>query len=615
MVSVVSVLFTSCQDNPYTGLGDFHSQSAPQKVGFYAGSGTQTRTEMLENGLSATWAADDRIALWAKGSSGSYALSNHHFGTYGIDFQRGYFTSELSSPMADDTYTYYCCYPVPTSVDGTKATFTMPAVQDGKASKGVDIMVATPAQHGALAPLPEVEDHSGMRLVMNRMMHQFRFYLPAEDTQMQGEAIEKIVLTFPAPVTGDVSVDVADPSAAPVLAGGDEKITLQLKEPISVEKGNYACVAFVPSSFTAGQSLQVKAYTSDKVVKIDPIDLRARNFQAGHSTPVILRVNDVVEYPYSITFRVAANNLGEGVNTIVLTAPSGCAWDTDGSNVYTYNPGHKINVGEEFVFRFEDEAQYRAFSGKSISVTYDSDNTITYQTVNLPNMNSTDKVSASLTVPYLFYEDFSGIPDFSDGHDNPTVGMGSDLYVGISEMSGWSMNGWYGARVGGQKGTAIRLCCRVQNVAKTAYYKGRIYTPFITNIKEGKDVNISVSFRYGSAKKEMRSSNAKAYLYFGINTLDEVLNPDDQDLIGGVIAGSGYGNSIPSSLSPMIINGEALSTSGGSYTSFDGMKTVKVENFDNHMRLSWIVSSDFSTTFANGNFWLYLDDIKVQIVD
>ena len=65
----------------------------------------------------------------------------------------------------------------------------------------------------------------------------------------------------------------------------------------------------------------------------------------------------------------------------------------------------------------------------------------------------------------------------------------------------------------------------------------------------------------------------------------------------------------------MIINGEALSTSGGSYTSFDGMKTVKVENFDNHMRLSWIVSSDFSTTFANGNFWLYLDDIKVQIVD
>ncbi len=64
----------------------------------------------------------------------------------------------------DGTYTYMCCYPVPSSVNGTKATFNLPAVQDGKASGGADIMIATPVEHGPLAPVPDPEDHSGMSL-------------------------------------------------------------------------------------------------------------------------------------------------------------------------------------------------------------------------------------------------------------------------------------------------------------------------------------------------------------------------------------------------------------------------------------------------------------------
>ena len=71
----------------------------------------------------------------------------------------------------------------------------------------------------------------------------------------------------------------------------------------------------------------------------------------GHRMNGIIK--EVKEYPYKMTFKVAANNLGEGVNTIILTAPAGCKWTADGSNVYRYTPGHKINAGEVIGFYFD----------------------------------------------------------------------------------------------------------------------------------------------------------------------------------------------------------------------------------------------------------------------
>ena len=115
--------------------------------------------------------------------------------------------------MPEGTYTYYCSYPAPLSVNGTTAVFDVPAVQDGKVTGGADVMVASPAVHGPLTSLPEIEDHSNMRMEMNRMMHQFRFYVPEEDQLLGDEKIERILMTFPTPVTGDVVLDVAEKDA------------------------------------------------------------------------------------------------------------------------------------------------------------------------------------------------------------------------------------------------------------------------------------------------------------------------------------------------------------------------------------------------------------------
>ena len=115
----------SCQRE---GLPEGHNKSEPVTVGFYAAGNGGSRTQMLENGLSASWVQGDEIALWAVDASGSYTLSNRKFTTYGIDGPIGMFTSTLDSAMPEGTYTYYSCYPAPNSTSGTRAYFTVPSV-------------------------------------------------------------------------------------------------------------------------------------------------------------------------------------------------------------------------------------------------------------------------------------------------------------------------------------------------------------------------------------------------------------------------------------------------------------------------------------------------------
>ena len=79
LVALAAVVLPSCADEFRAEVGN---NETSYQVGFYAG-GVQTRTEMLENGLSAMWTADDQIALWARNSSGSLTLSrdSHEIGS------------------------------------------------------------------------------------------------------------------------------------------------------------------------------------------------------------------------------------------------------------------------------------------------------------------------------------------------------------------------------------------------------------------------------------------------------------------------------------------------------------------------------------------------------
>lgn len=134
------------------GCGDFESTESeviPSSVNvvFAVGNTPRTRTEYDVETKRFVWKTGDEVAVWAKSSVGAFALGNQTFRLLASgaghqsagepDNSAAYFTSTLPSPMEDGIYSYYMTYPVPESVGGTTATFTVPDVQDGAAPEGL----------------------------------------------------------------------------------------------------------------------------------------------------------------------------------------------------------------------------------------------------------------------------------------------------------------------------------------------------------------------------------------------------------------------------------------------------------------------------------------------
>ena len=591
-LSVLSglLMISSCMDDFKMELPEV-DPSGKVTVGFFAG-GTQTRTAMLPNGLSTEWVSGDEIAVWAMNSSGSYALTNQTFRTYGIDSSRGFFSSTLDAAMPEGTYTYYCCYPVPLSVSGTQVTFDVPAEQDGKAGNGADIMVATPVQHAALAAIPDPEDHSGMSMSMNRMMHQFRFWIPSSNTILNGEGLERIYLTFPSAVAGNVTVDVASPTTAPVLSGTDSHMILwpdgYLHMSTSDDNPQYSCLAFAPTSFDAGQSLVVKAYTDTKIAIFDPIDLQGRTFLPGHSTPVKLNVKELIDMG-RFRFTVSANNLGENANSVTLTAPAGCVWGDTGSNVFTYAPGYEITAGETFEIIFEDIDAYRALSGQSITVSFDTEHVTTTETIVLPDMTTGSLTHISAALPYLLYEDFSTVPTFSSNDAYKTSSAGS---MGAHSF----LNGWTGGRIGAEATKCIRIACRRET---SADYDARVDSAPILQLK--KSAKISVTFDYGMNNQ-----------FGGISI---ITNPDvgQTFFVGYVTSTEGYKSGDTDGTFDSA-NQRYVFEKTGSYDSTPNTDTYYINNVPTGtVRITWRTEVQHQAGTNNTTCWLYIDNVKVQI--
>ena len=69
-------------------------------------------------------------------------------------------------------------------------------------------------------------------------------------------------------------------------------------------------------------------------------------------------------------------------------------------------------------------------------------------------------------------------------------------------------------------------------------------------------------------------------------------------------------------MTQIALQGEILTGRDGSYTNMPSTKSVDLSGFDNKMRITWMVSTDATTTTSsgNGNYWIYMDDITVSIV-
>ena len=596
---------------------EFKAES-PQnvEVGFYVGD-DKTRTSMLSDGLSTKWEADDELALWARNSEGDFILQNQIFKIYGSELSRGFFTSTLSSAMPDGEYTYYCCYPEPLSVEGTKVSFSVPSVQDGAVSGGADVMVATPVSYGPLKALPEIEDHSNMSMSMKHVLHQFRFYIPSDNEVIGDAKLDRILLSFPSGVAGKITLDVADKSVAPVLSEEVANLQINLAQKLGISV--YACVAIAPKQFADGDKLQIKAYSDELIAKFDPIDLCARNFLGGHSTPIRLNVKELAECAGVLSFTLNSNNLGENPIKITFTAPSGCNFGDGGSDVYVYEPGREINLGESIKFKFEeDETAFMAFSGQNIAVTYESESAIVSETVTVPQITGRGKADVAINVPYLLFEDFSCVYKEGESYGNNSYSASETEQPGSSLDGCMSHKGWNAARYW-TTGNAIRINSRYQLVkiimSFDSYHYGRLDTPPLSAIKSGKTVNLSVEFDAGGYTHSSSSIGLTDH-YISIAT------HTNQGVVNGIPTGKkSYNSSYSTTIADFGSTYDKFSI-GSSFGENDfgatfPTHTSSLPGVSSSTRIcfypSFTVESSGSFKSGNVEYNVYIDNIKVKI--
>ncbi len=580
--------FLSCQKDAEMTL----VQRGEHTVGFRLGEAA-TKTAINSDGLSTSWITGDKISVWAKDASGNFTLDNQVFKSIRTindkNVKETIFTSSLSSAMPEGEYTYYAAYPVPESVNGTSVTFTLPSAQDGKVSGGADILLATPVSAPALDEVATLADYTSLGMRMQHLLHQFRFYVPEGEDKLGGEKIEKIVLTFSRPVAGKVMADVSDPTAEATLSDGVSTLTIKPSDgllPSTSTEVNYAAVSLFPFTATEGETFSIKAFSTSKVCTAEPVDLKARTFEKGHSTPVRLLFTEVRDYA-RIRFTVSGNNLGENANTITLTAPSGCTWADTGSNVYTYNPGHEITTGETFTIDFEDDAAYRAFSGQSVTVTFDSEHVTATQTVTMPDMSSGYTASISAEIPYLLYEDFSAVESFNSGDKHSTSNAGAKDAKSF-------LNGWTGARIGAEAGHCVRVACHREFVAT---YDARLDSAPIIALKKSADIKVTYDYgannQYGGIGS---GGNLGQYVYVGYVTSTTAYASNKTD---GTFTDD---------------NKYYLKEYTGTYTNLPNRNEHIIYSVPTGtVRITWRTESENNNGATNTTCWLYIDNVKVQI--
>lgn len=563
----------------------------PVTVGFAVSDGVDaTRSVAGPDGLSTQWVSGDEIALWADNGSG-FALEAVPFSVYGLTGSGAFFTSELESPMADGTYTYYATYPVPDSINGTKAAFTVPTVQDGHSGGGEDIMIAAPASALALVPIDWLAaEKPGLSLALDHKLHRLRFY--TSDSRFEGEPIQKIMLDFPRAVAGTVEADISDPSAGLSLTSGSNALTIEPESPVAISAGsvrNYATASIVPTKFDTDESMSVILYTESKIARA-VIPLKGRNFAAGHSTPVRIIPSSVGNL-CRLYVEVVSNNLGENVQTITFTAPQGCKWSDSGSETFVYNPGTDIDAGHSFILEYEDESAFRTLSGKSVTVTYDSEHVRISETVTMDNLDGKLSARMKLNVPYLLYEDFSVVPSFSSHDEYGTSSAGSKSAYSF-------LNGWTGGRVGADAGKCIRIACRRET---SVDYAARVDSaPLRGTLK--KPADISVEFDYGANNR-----------YGGIPIIVDG-NVGQDCHIGYITSAKGYES------------GDEDGTFEKDNTFYVREYTGSWDNTPNNasytihnapatapLRITWRTTVEHQAGTTNTTAWLYLDNIKIKI--
>lgn len=608
---------------------DLTNKTEPVIVGFTAGKTIDTRTSITEDGKSTAWDVDDNISLWALNEDTQvYTLSNQSFKLYfRYPLSLGYFTTTLASAMEKGVYTYYATYPNPISVNGSTATFSLPATQNGLMSDGAAIMVAEPqtskAALGVITDSTQNDEvlNNGLHLKMKHMMHALKFYVPSTKWGFDdGEKIERIMFTMPQTIAGDVTLNYTEPDFAPTITNGVNTIALNLEQPIGASSSaanlDFATASIIPHtrSFIDSEQLEVEVYTQTQAA-IYQVSLSGRNgMYAGHITPVSINCSNVVNR-HAIRLTWEGNNLGEDVNTIYF-------YDASGAEIYRITDvATFVSTGIhdiDYTFNENKEAILSSIAGQTLTVKYESEHAIVSNTIVMPETLATEVKchEVGITVPYLFFEDFTSIHTNFEFNDERVASlMSADGHLLNDYIS---VSGWNGAHIKGVAGQSVRVNVRHQSTMGVTRSNGRLDTPAISTLKNGASVSLKVMFDMGAYVNSGYDSTNDVFLIAGTHTNSE------SSALDGVVDTKAFGNVDDDATRVSgVFDKVALKTGSipNSYTndSFGSAfpsYSFTVDGCGSTTRLCWVPCCSQGTIIEakNAHYYLYIDNIKVQIV-
>lgn len=539
-----------------------------------------TRTSLDPDGRTTRWAEGDKLAVWAKDADGGYAFENASFMLryFSPEYDKAFFVSNIAA-MAEGDYTYYLSYPTPVSTNGTLATYTLPAVQTGEYDGRYDVMIAEPVVEGALTTSKRVE----LNTIMRHQMHGIKITVP-EGRNLYGDRFYRLEITFPNAVVGDIVVDVTNPDAEPTYSNTSNVVVLESAE--GFDAGSEIWAFVLPGTIDGDVSYFVRGeYRKSN----DAVYHLTRTMERGHITPINMAIPEIYPYYTAVTFSIDQNNLGEEFNFFDV-------YDANGNHMGQFTR----NAKNKYVVDYEGEFDADQYDNTSWRIVFDSEHAIVETSVNLGDMTDYTEHIRWMNVPYLFYENFSTIVDYSRDVITGAQGTATTAY----DLTAYGLcSGWSGARTGGSAGTALRFGARVDRVAGYTHTYGRLDSPHISCIKEDVMVNVSVSFNYSGGRDG--DSGYTPRVAYGSTMLTGLIN--------------GHSNSFSSDADNWQ-NIDAVGVLGdismsGSFTNITQTCNYTITNCTNAHRLSWeIRGTGKGALISNGNQYMFIDNIKVQIV-
>ena len=578
--------------------GNRTSLQEPDKVTVYidAKQDASTRTYIGGENLDETlWSEFDKLNIYWRESGSAGVPTGTQFSYY--DSYKGQTTfSATLPPMPSGNYTYYGFYPAPDQIDGTHIIYTLPDRQDGTYdmqhtdirdgverfdtySGNCDIMIARPVEAAALTDL-----NDNLQMEFLHQCHALRIEVP-DERNLLGDDIARLRIRFPNEVVGTLELDMTNPEGSVTFSNGQSIVWLDLHKALVKGEKRYLWL-FVAPVRIAG-AITFTAYDSNGYQSCDISVSLDKELQPGRITPITLTIPQELPVKW-IDFSIVASHLGEDINQLTITAPEGAVF-RNGSSSVTFDKNSEDRYALGFYPTIDGIDNESLLLGGDFTVTYDSDNALITETHSITDL-SAEHTLYSLTVPYLFYEDFSGAQSATL---NGTSSKETELYS-------YNLAGWSGHNINISAGTSIRMEAHLASAWLTnpdggLNRRGRIDSPQMSNLKDGAIVTLEASFDVGGTTAKSVGESVYAEYMFGSDTQTGAI-------------------SYKTAIANPIFTADQRPASNGSYTNLPTHVTTEMPSMTNAHRLSW--RSSFTVDgwlIADKEVYIYLDNIKVSI--